>query len=274
MNFDRMADLAIAYGVHVLGAVVIVVAGLIVSRWAARLVNSWLEKQGTEPPLRILLVRVLRAVVMLFTLVVALDKLGFQIAPLVAGIGVAGLGVGFALQGVLGNLMAGLTIIFTKPFRVGEYIALLGVRGVVSAIELSSTTLIHADRSRVVIPNRRIVGEILHNFGALRQLHMSVSVPHAADLGTVLGALHEVVLRDTRVFKDPAPVIGVAGVTDNAVKIAVEPWCAVTDEGGVESSLYRAIVEDFRARRLPLGPPSLEVRVMNGPAAAPATAGR
>src|SRR5918994_101747 len=66
-------------------------------------------------------------------LVVALDQLGFQIAPLVAGIGVAGLGVGFALQGVLSNLMAGLTIIFTKPFRVGEYVSLLGVKGVVTS---------------------------------------------------------------------------------------------------------------------------------------------
>ena len=91
--------------------------------------------------MRGLIVRVLYIVVMLFAIVVALDKFGFQIAPLVAGIGVAG-----------------LTIIFTKPFRVGEYIEIAGVRGDVASVELFSTTLLHPDRSRVIIPNRKIVG--------------------------------------------------------------------------------------------------------------------
>src|SRR5918994_3249509 len=128
-----MVDLMSRYGFQVFATVIVLVAGMVASRWAGRLFNSWLERQAAEPPLRILLVRVLRAVVMLFAVVVALDQLGFQIAPLVAGIGVAGLGVGFALQGVLSNLMAGLTIIFTKPFRVGEYVSLLGVKGVVTS---------------------------------------------------------------------------------------------------------------------------------------------
>jgi len=83
--------------------------------------------------------RVLRITVMLFAVLVALDKLGFQVAPLVAGIGVAGIGIGFAVQGVLGNVVAGLTIIFTKPFRVGEYVEIVGVRGDVAAVELFST---------------------------------------------------------------------------------------------------------------------------------------
>ena len=126
--------------------------------------------------MRTLFVRVARIVILLMVLVVALDKFGFQIAPLVAGIGVAGIGIGFALQGVLGNVVAGLSIIFTKPFRVGEYVEVAGVHGDVSAIELFSTTLVHPDRSRIVIPNRKIVGEILHNFGAMRQLALTVQV--------------------------------------------------------------------------------------------------
>jgi small conductance mechanosensitive channel len=124
--------------------------------------------------------------VLLFAIIVALDKFGFQIAPLVAGIGVAGLGLGFALQGVLSNVIAGLTIIFTKPFRVGEHIEIVGVRGDVTTIELFSTTLVHPDRSRIIIPNRKIVGEILHNFGTLRQIHLAVMVPHDTDLAKAL----------------------------------------------------------------------------------------
>ena len=141
---ELTTDLLIRYGFQVLGALVILGVGpapgplggqpdralarAAVAR-AAGAQRSWC--------------RSVRVVVLIFTLVVALDKFGFQIAPLVAGIGVAGLGIGIALQGVLGNVVAGLSIIFTKPFRVGEYIAIVGVYGQVSTIELFSTTLLH-----------------------------------------------------------------------------------------------------------------------------------
>jgi small conductance mechanosensitive channel len=80
------------------------------------------------------------------------------------------------MQGILSNLMAGLTIIFTKPFRFGEYIEIAGVQGQVTSIELFTTTLLHADHSQVIVPNRKIVGEILHNYGHIRQLNLNVGV--------------------------------------------------------------------------------------------------
>src|SRR5262245_45552407 len=126
---DVTIDLLIRYGFQLFGALVILAAGAILARWLGAWTSRWLETRKMEPPVRMLIVRAVRVVVLIFTLIVALDKFGFQVAPLVAGIGVAGLGVGFALQGVLGNVVAGLSIIITKPFRVGEYVALLGVQG-------------------------------------------------------------------------------------------------------------------------------------------------
>jgi len=260
---DIVLDLAIRYGFQVLGALVVLAAGAIVARWIGQLVDGRLQKQAMEPPLRLLIVRVLRIVVMLLAAVVSLDKFGFQIAPLVAGIGVAGLGVGFALQGVLGNLVAGLTIIFTKPFRVGEYVEILNVRGDVTKIEFFSTTLLHPDRSHVVIPNRRIVGEILHNYGVMRQLHLAVAVPHDADLAKVLVAVADVVSRNARVLKDPPPVIGVAQITESGIKIGIEPWVRVVDVGAADAEIYGALVEEFRARRIDLGLARQEVRLVN-----------
>jgi small conductance mechanosensitive channel len=211
------------------------------------LFDSWLQKRALEPPARKLMVRVVRVVVMVFTLVVALDKFGFQIAPLVAGIGVAGLGIGIALQGVLSNVVAGLSIIFTKPFKVGEYIQVVGVHGQVSTIELFSTTLLHSDRSRVVIPNRKIVGEILQNYGSIRQLDLHVDVAFATDLERALSAARGAVEADPRVLREPAPVIGVAGVTDARVTLAVKPWVTVDAEVAASGDLYRAVLERLRA---------------------------
>jgi len=263
-----IVDLAVRYGFDVLGAAVILVAGVVVGRWAGALVAARLERQQLEPPMKHLIVRVARIVVLLFALVVAIDKLGFQIAPLVAGIGVAGLGLGIALQGVLSNVVAGLSIILTKPFRVGEHIAVADVHGDVVEIGLTATILVHTDRSRVIIPNRKIVGEILHNFSMQRQLNLSVGVAHPGDLVSLLRGVRDVVTSNTRVLKDPSPVIGIAQVTDGGVRLAVQPWVRVSDVGIADAELYQALLEHLRARDLTTPATALhEVRVVNGAAA-------
>ncbi len=261
---NLVVDLSIRYGFQVLGAIVILVAAGIVAKWTGAVIDRRLTRQAMEPPMRVLIVRVIRITVLLFGVVVALDKFGFQIAPLVAGIGVAGLGVGLALQGVLSNIMAGLTIIFTKPFRVGEHIEILGVRGDVLTIDLSSTTLANPDQSRIVIPNRKIVGEILHNFGHTRQLKLTVTLPHAADVQRVLGVARDVVLANPRILKDPMPLLGVSQITETALQIAVQPWVAVSECHLAEAELYEALVGRLRSAGVQLPIAYHEVRLLDG----------
>jgi small conductance mechanosensitive channel len=264
MSKDLLIDLVIRYGFQVLGALVILGAGAMIAGWLGRVTARRLQARAMEPPLRMLAVRVLRMVVMLFAVVVALDKFGFQVAPLVAGIGVIGLGIGIALQGVIGNLVARLSIILTKPFRVGELIEVVGVQGEVSAIELFSTTLRHPDRSRIVIPNGKLVGEILHNFGTMRQLNLSVTVPHGTDISAALATVDDIAQRNPRVLKDPSPVIGVGQVLDGGVQLALAPWVRVTDIGPADSELYHALVEQFATRGIQLGTAPTDVRLLNG----------
>jgi small conductance mechanosensitive channel len=259
---DLIIDLAIRYGFQVLGAFVILGVGLAVAWWVGNVVERPLTRMALEPPMRRLMVRVVRVVVLLFALVIALDKFGFQIAPLVAGIGVAGLGIGIALQGVLGNVIAGLTIIFTKPFRVGEHVEVVGMKGDVHTIELFSTTLLHPDRSRIIIPNRKIVGEILHNFGNTRQIHLAVMVPHGSDLAAVLAMVREVVVANSRVLTDPSPVVVVAQLELAGVRIGVNPWVRVADVVAAEAELYRALADRFAAAGVQVPLPKQEVRVL------------
>jgi small conductance mechanosensitive channel len=260
---ELILDLAIRYGFQVFGAVVVLAAGLLLAWWVGHLADRPLQRWALEPPMRKLVVRAVRMVVLMFTVVVALDKFGFQIAPLVAGIGVAGLGIGFALQGVLSNVVAGLTIIFTKPFRVGEYIEIVGVHGDVATIELFSTTLLHPDRSRIVIPNRKIVGEILHNFGTTRQLHLALMVPHGTNLPSVLRVAREVLAAEPRVLDDPAPIVGVALVEIAGLRVGVNPWVRVADAPLVEGDLYQALAEGFHRAGIAVPLPRQEVRLLD-----------
>jgi small conductance mechanosensitive channel len=189
---STLIDLALRFGPRVLAALFILAVGFFVSGWVARWVAKGLAHVELEPPVRDLLTRIARVLVMLLFFVMALQNLGVELLPLIAGLGIAGAGIALALQGVLSNVAAGLSIIFTKPFRVGEYISIAGEEGRVETITLFSTTLSHNDRSRVVIPNRKIAGEILHNFGRIRQLDVQVGVAYDTDLAATFAVIDDV----------------------------------------------------------------------------------
>lgn len=195
----------------------------------------------------------------------ALGQMGVQITPLIAGIGVAGVGVSLAMQGVLGNLVAGLTIIFTKPFKIGEYIELLGVSGQVTKIELFSTTLLHTDNSHVVVPNRKIVGEILHNYGTVRQLNLSVGIAYGTDLSVALSAISSILGQNNRVLKEPAPNIGVAALGESFISLSIQPWVNVDDFVFAQSEIYRAVIERFQNEQIEIPEPRRAVRLINQP---------
>ncbi|MEO5956886.1 MAG: mechanosensitive ion channel family protein [Nitrospiraceae bacterium] len=260
---DILMEYVIRYGFQVLGAAIVFAAGMLVARWVGRLTQQRLDRQDMEPPVRMLLVKVVQIVILLFTAMAALGQLGVQIAPLLAGIGVAGLGVGLALQGVLSNVVAGLSIIFTKPYRVGEHISILGVQGDVVAIGIFSTTLLHPDRSRVVIPNRKIVGEILHNFGTIRQLELHVCVAYRTNVTEVLALLREVLAQNPGVLTDPAPLVGISELGDSAITISIKPWTSVVNFTRVQGELNQTIIERFRSAHIEIPFPQQEIRLLS-----------
>jgi small conductance mechanosensitive channel len=259
-----LIDLAVRFGPKVLVAILILVAGSYCARWTGAAFDRWLGRLHLEPPVRLLLVRVSRLLVVGLFLVMALQNLGVDLLPLIAGLSVAGAGIALAMQGVLGNLAAGLTIIFTKPFRVGEYVSMVGVEGRVEAIELFCTRLSHPDRSVVVVPNRKIVGEILHNYGDIRQLDLGVELLRAADLERALAAIEDAVKANPRALREPAPVIGVRTLGENSIGIAIKPWVKVPDVADAAAEINKAIVGAFRAAGIEYPAATREIRVVSG----------
>jgi len=261
-----MVDLAIRFGPKLLTAIVIVTIGVFVAGWAARTTARGLHRLDLEPPVRQLLTRIARILVLGLFVMMALQNLGVELLPLLAGLGVAGAGIALATQGVLSNVVAGLTIIFTKPYRVGEYIAVVGVEGAVEAITLFSTTLRHTDRSRVVVPNRKVVGEILQNFGRVRQCDIQVGIGYESDLPAALAAIRDLVQANARVLADPKPVIQVVSLAESAVVIAVKPWVAVLDFVAAAGELNLSLVEELRRRNISIPYPQREVRLIENAA--------
>ena len=262
-------DLLVRFGPKVLAALLVLAIGIVVSRWATRWLGKGLQRIDLEPPVRQLLLRIASVMIILLFVIMALENLGVELLPLIAGLGIAGAGIALAMQGVLGNVAAGLTIIFTKPFRVSEYISIVGVEGRVVTITLFSTTLDHPDRSRVVIPNRKIVGEILHNYGQIRQVDVAVGVAYGTDLDAALATVDEVLKANARVLKDPAPVIQTSRLGDSSIEIAIKPWVGVPDFGAATGEINKAVVESFSRKGIVIPLPQREVRLIasTGPSA-------
>jgi len=260
---DKLIEYVIAHAGGLISALVIIIVGLVVARWLGRLIDQWCERKSMDIPVRTLLVRIVKLLVFLGAVVVALGTAGMDLTLLIAGVSVAGVGIGLAMQGVLGNLFAGLTIIFTKPFRLGEYIEILNVQGQVTTIELLSVTLVHPDRSRVVIPNRKIIGEILHNYGAIRQLELTVGVAYGTDLNQAFQTIGEVLKANPRVLREFDPIVGVTMLGNSSINIAVKPWVSVNDFGPAGAEIYQAIVNQFRGRKIEIPFPQHEVRLLN-----------
>ena len=259
-----MIDLGLKFGPKVLAAMLILTIGFFVGRYVSKWLERGLWRIEMEPPVRVLLVRIARLLVMIVFVVMALQNLGVQLLPLIAGLGVAGAGIALAMQGVLGNVVAGLSIIFSKPFRVGEYISIVNEEGMVDDISLFTTRLSHPDRSYVLIPNRKIVGEILHNYGNIRQLDVVVGVAYDTDMNKAMATIHEIIAANSRVLRDPAPVIRTVLLGESSVNIAVKPWVGVQDVGPASSEINEAILEVFRARGIVIPFPRQEVRLLAG----------
>jgi small conductance mechanosensitive channel len=259
-------SMGLQFGPRLVVALAIFAIGVFVGRWIGGAADRLLERLALDVTVRQLLVRLVRASVVGLFVMMALQNLGVELLPLLAGLGIAGAGVALALQGVLSNLAAGLTIVFTRPFRVGEYISIVGVEGTVQSITLFNTTLSHTDRSAVVVPNRKIVGEILHNYGEVRQLEIVVGVAYDSDMSRVLAALQEVVLANPRVERAPAPVIQVARFDESAAVLCAKPWVRVGGYVEATGELHREVLAAFRERGIVIPLPQREVRLVGSAA--------
>jgi len=251
------------HGMQILTAIVLMGVGVFIARWIGNLLHRCLKSRAYDEPVTNLVVKVVKLLIIALIGVMALGQMGVQVTPLIAGIGVAGVGVSLAMQGLLGNLVAGLTIIFSKPFAIGEYIELLGISGQVTDISLFSTTLLHGDNSRVIVPNRKIVGEILHNYGTVRQLDLTAAVGYGADLTLALSLVGDILRNNPLVLPEPTPVVGIAALNESSIALAIKPWVNVDDFIPAQAAIYQAVVETFRDRKIESPVPRRDVRLMN-----------
>ena len=221
---DLIIEFAVKYGFQVIYAIIILIIGLIIARWLSNMVVRVCEARKLDITLSRFLGNVVRLTVLAFVLIVVLGKFGIAMTPFVAAIGAVAFGSSLALAGLLSNYGAGLSIIITRPFVVGDTIKIQGVSGVVEEIGLATTRLSTEDGEQITIPNKHIVGEILINSFENKVVEMSIGISYDDDAQKAIDAIQTALQNIPEVVTEPAPQIGIEEFADSSVNIGMRYW--------------------------------------------------
>jgi small conductance mechanosensitive channel len=264
--YQLLVDLAVNWSFKLVGAVIVLIAGFLVGRWIANLLLRVMEKREVDVTLRQFIASTVRIIVLIMFGVVALSQLGISITPLIAAIGGMAIGLSLALQGPVSNYGAGLVIILTRMYRVGDTITTQGCSGQVEDISLAATQLRAEDGELVVIPNKHIVGEIHTNSEANRIVEGMIGIAYSADPKVAIKAIEEVLSAAAGVAQDSPAVVGIAEFGDSSINIEYRYW---TPTGGYFQTIHAvnlAIFEAFGSNNISIPFPQREIRLLNEPA--------
>ncbi|MCK5288900.1 MAG: mechanosensitive ion channel [Candidatus Omnitrophica bacterium] len=228
---DKIVEYIIQYGLSLVAAIIIFIIGKLVARLIARIIEKLMVKAKVEKTLASFIKNIVYFGLMVFVVIAALNKLGVQTTSLIAIIGAAGLAIGLALQGSLANFAAGIILIIFKPFKVGDFIEAGGTIGTVEEIQIFNTILNHIDNRKIIIPNSKITGDNISNFSAIkkRRVDLVFGISYNDNIKTAKEALEKVISFDSRVLKDPKPVIAVSELGDSSVNLVCRPWVKPQD---------------------------------------------
>ena len=221
---DMIIEFGVKYGFQVLAAVITLIIGLIVARWLSRLVVRVCDKRNLDVTLSRFLGNVVKLTIIGFVLIMALGKLGIAITPLIAALGAVAFGSSLALSGLLSNYGAGLTIIVSRPFVVGNTIKVKGVSGVVEEIGLGATHLSNEDGEEITIPNKHIVGEILTNSFENKVAEMTIGISYNDDCQQATRIIRAALKKISAIVDSPAPQIGIQEFAESSVIIGMRYW--------------------------------------------------
>ncbi|MEZ5523464.1 MAG: mechanosensitive ion channel family protein [Pseudomonadales bacterium] len=261
--YDLLTEFLVNYSFQLVGAIIIFLIGLFVAKKVAKLILRLCEKHQLDITLSNFIANTLRIIVIIMAAVIALGKVGISVTPMVAAIGALSLGAGLAVQGLLSNYGAGLTIIVTRPFVIGNTISVQGVTGLVKDISLGYTILTNEDGVEITIPNKHIVGEILHNSFANTLVDSSIGISYDADPDKAIAVIQQCLKEMNPVSQDPAPQVGIDNFGDSAIEIGVRYWVPTETYFNNKYQTNLRIFKALQQANITIPFPQREVRLLN-----------
>ena len=266
--WKELSPLIALYGVNSLKALILLMIGWITAGWVGMVVRKAGSRAKLDETLCRFLGKLVRWTLLVFVLVACLNMFGVESTSFAAVIGSAGLAVGLALQGTLGNFAAGIMLLMFRPFNVGDVIQVAGETGKVNAIELFTTTLDSFDNRRFIIPNGQIFGSTIENitFHPHRRADVSVGVCYSADIDRTREVLMQAASTVPGSLETPNPAVVLLDLGDSAVNWSVRVWAPTAEFGNVKQATVRAVKMALDEAQIEIPFPQMDVHLDQSPA--------
>lgn len=262
---QQVIELGTAYGLDVIGAIVILIVGWIIAGWLAnRMRNALTRASRVDDTLVPFLSNIVRYTILALVFVAVLAQFGVQTASMIAVLGTIGLAVGLALQGTLSHFAAGVVLLILRPFRVGEYIDAGGQNGTVQEIGLFATILTTPDGIFVYVPNGQLLNSAIRNYARnpTRRLDVLVGMAYGDDVEKGLAIAREVLEADDRVLSEPPPETMVMALGDSSVNINMRCWAARADYFPLMFALQKTIKQRYDAEGITIPFPQRDLHII------------
>lgn len=246
--YDLLTAMAVSYGMSVIYAILILLVGFWFATRAKNLVVRGMRKsKKIDETIIIFAGSMVRYLVIIFTVMAVLDQFGVETTSLVALLGAAGLAIGFALQGTLSNIAAGVMLLFFRPFKVGQFVDVGGTAGTVRGIGLFTTEMDTGDNVHIIVPNSNIWGSAIKNFShnKTRRIDLLIGIGYGDDIDKAMKVILKTIKAHKLALSDPAPLVVVGELGGSSVDLVVRAWCKNGDYWVVRWDLIKAIKENF-----------------------------
>ncbi len=262
---DQVVAIVTEYGMDVIGAIAILIIGWIASKWAHRAVTKALGRSDkVDAMLTGFFASLAKYLVLIFTGLMVLSQFGVQTASLIAVLGAAGLAIGPAMQGTLSNVAAGVMILIFRPFKIGDYVEVAGQAGTVKAVTLFITELSTPDNVQIIVPNSQVWGSsvVNYSFHDTRRVDLALGISYEDNIEMAVAAINQTIAADSRVLKDPEPMVAVSELADSSVNFVIRVWCNAADYWGLKFDMTRALKEKMDSEGISIPYPQQTVHMI------------
>jgi len=260
---SKIWEMMALYGIRIIGAIIILVAGRWVSIGIKNIIRRAMERSKVDQTLISFVCNLSYVALLAIVVISALNQLGIQTTSFIAIIGAAGLAVGLALQGSLSNFAAGVLMIIFRPIKVGDYIEGGGTAGTVEEIQIFTTQLASPDNKTIIVPNSKMLGDKIVNYSTkgTRRVDMKFGIGYGDDIDKARKTILEIINQDERAMPDPPPVVAVSELADSSVNFAVRVWTSSGDYWGFYFDTTEKVKKQFDAEGISIPFPQRDVHI-------------
>lgn len=265
LNWDAIVEKSIEYGLNIAISIGVLIIGLIIAKRLTKMFAKILKKREFDSSLQGFLVSLVSILLRILVVLTALTQLGIEMTSFVALLGAAGLAVGLAFSGTLGNFAGGVMILIFRPYKVGDLILAQGEQGIVQQIQIFNTILLTLDNKTVIIPNGALANGNITNFThqEIRRVDFTVGIAYGDNYDTAKATLQRFIDEDERILRDQNNFIGLGSLGDSSVNITLRAWCKTEDYWDVFFLMNERIYKEFGQNGLNIPFPQMDVHLHN-----------